>query len=116
MLCSWSCLLACSMTAGFYYQAYLWMGIYDSQHQKQVKLEKELARTKEQLKMTEKERSEVMWTLHELTNGAGQAALSLYRAGQLQERIAYEIRDRMQGRIWRAEAAMNRENAHAMYQ
>ena len=115
MLRSCLSLRACSMTAGFSTQAYLWMGIYDSQHQKQVKLEKELARTQEHLKQKEIERSDVMWTLHELSNGAGQAALSLYRAGQLQERIAYETRDRIQGHIWRAEAAMNRETAHDMY-
>ncbi len=108
-------LRACSMTAGFSTQAYLWMGIYDSQHQKQVTLVKELVCTQEKLKQKEKECCDVMWTLQELSNGAGQAALSLYRAGQLQERIAYEIRDRIQGRIWRAETAMNRETAHDMY-
>ena len=91
------------------------MGIYDSQHQKQVKLEKELVRTQERLKLKAQECSEYLWTLHELSNGAGHAALSLYRAGQLQERISYASRDRIQARIWRAEAAMNRENAHEMY-
>ena len=59
--------------------------------------------------------SETLWTLHELSNGAGHAALNLYQAGQLQERISYEARDRIQARIWRAEAAMNRERADEMY-
>jgi hypothetical protein len=115
MLRSWLSLLACSMTAEFSTQAYLWMGIYDSQHQKRVKLEKELVCTQEQLKQKEKECCKVMWTLHELSNVAGQAALSLYGVGQLQERISFEAQDSTQGRIWHAEAAMNRENAHEMY-
>jgi uncharacterized small protein (DUF1192 family) len=100
------------MTAGFSTQAYLWMGIYDRQHEKIVKLEKELVRTQEQLKLKDNDFRETMWTLHELTNGAGQAALSLYRAGQLQKRISYDTRARIQSRIWRAEAAMNLEAAH----
>ncbi len=60
MLCSWLSLLACSMAAGFFTQSYLWMGIYDSQHEKQVKLEKELVRTQERLKLKENECSDVM--------------------------------------------------------
>ena len=115
ILCSWLSLRACSMTAGFSTQAYLWMGIYDSQHAKQVKLEKELACTKQELKRTENERFDLQWTLHELSNGAAQAALSLFRAGQLQERISYETRDRIQGRLWRAEQDMNREHSSEMY-
>jgi hypothetical protein len=120
MLCSWLSQLACSMTAGYSTQAYLWMGIYDSQHEKQVKLEKELVRTQERLKLKEKEYSDFMWTLHELSNGAGHAVVSLYRAGQLQERIPSSYasrvsRDPTQQRIWRAEAAMNSDFSREMY-
>ena len=103
------------MTSGFSTQAYLWMAIYDSQHEKNVKLEKELTRTQQELRRKDKEYLDTMWTLHELSNGAGHAALNLYQAGQLQERISYEARDRIQARIWRAEAAMNRERADEMY-
>ena len=106
---------ACSMTAGCSTQAYLWMGIYDSQHLKNVKLEKELVRTQEQLKAKEREGTDLLWTLHELTNGAAQAALSLYRAGELQLRIDYQARDRLQTRVWRAEKEMNLDNARDMY-
>ena len=91
------------------------MGIYDSQHQKNVKLEKELVLTQAELKLKEHQYTEALWTLHELSNGVGQAAMNLYRAGQLQDRIDYEARNRIQACIWRAEAAMNRECAHEMY-
>ena len=69
------------------------MAIYDSQHEKNVKLEKELTRTQQELRRKDKEYRDTMWTLHELSNGAGHAALNLYRAGQLQERISYEARE-----------------------
>ena len=69
----------------------------------------------QELRRKDEEYLDTMWTLHELSNGAGHAALNLYRAGQLQERISYEARDRIQARIWRAESAMNREHAHEMY-
>ena len=103
------------MTTWFSTQAYLWLGIYDSQHEKNVKLEKELTRTQQELRRKDEEYLDTMWTLHELSNGAGHAALNLYRAGQLQERISYEARERIQARIWRAESAMNRERGHEMY-
>ena len=93
----------------------MWWGIYDGQHQKIVKLEKELVSTQERLRLKEQECSEASWTLQELTNGAGCAAMNLFRAGQLQERIPYDARDRIQSRVWGAEAAMNRENAREMY-
>ena len=93
----------------------MWMGIYDSQHEKNVKLEKELTRTTQELRRKDKECLDTMWTLHELSNGAGQAALNLYRAGQLQQRISYDARNRIQARLWNAESAMNRECAHEMY-
>ena len=114
-LCSWLSPLASRMTAGFSTQAYLWMGIYNSQHDQQVKLEKELARTQERLKMKDLECRDYLWTLHELSNGAGHAAVNLYRAGQLQERIPCTARDRTQQRIWRAEAAMNSDLARDTY-
>ena len=74
-----------------------------------------LTRTQQELRRKDEEYLDTMWTLHELSNGAGHAALNLYRAGQLQERISYEARVRIQARIWRAESAMNREHAHEMY-
>ena len=91
------------------------MGIYGSQHEKNVKLEKELTRTQQELRSKDEEYLDALWTLHELSNGAGQAALNLYRAGQLQERNSYETLERIQARLWRAESAMNRERAHEMY-
>ncbi len=105
------------MTAGFSTQTYLWMGIYNSQHEQQVKLEKELARTQERLKLKPEdvECCDYLWTLHELSNGAGHAAVNLYRAGQLQARIPYIARDRTQQRIWRAGAAMNSDLARDTY-
>ena len=93
----------------------MWTAIYDSQHEKNVKLEKELTRTQQELRRKDEEYVDALWTLHELSNGAGQAAMNLHRAGQLQVRISYEARDRIQARIWRAEAAMNRERADEMY-
>ena len=65
------------MTSGFSTQAYMWWGIYDGQHQKIVKLEKELVRTQERLRLKEQECYEASWTLQELTNGAGRAAMNL---------------------------------------
>ena len=91
------------------------MAIYDSQHEKNVKLEKELTRTQQELRRKDEEYLDTMWTLHELSNGAGHTALNLYRAGQLQQRISYDARNRIQARLWNAESAMNRECAHAMY-
>jgi hypothetical protein len=100
---------ACSsMTSRCSTQAYLWWGIYDSQHKKNVQLEKELVRTQERLRLKEQECSDANWTLQELTNGAGRAAINLFRAGQLQDRISCDARDRIQHRVWSAEAAMNR--------
>ena len=90
-------------------------GICDSQHQKNVKREKELVLTQAEFKLKEQQYTEALWTLHELSNGAGHAAMNLYRAGQLQDRIDYGARNRTQARIWRAEAAMNREYAREMY-
>jgi hypothetical protein len=58
----------------------MWWGIYDGQHQKIVKLEKELVRTQERLRLKEQECYEASWTLQELTNGAGRAAMNLYKA------------------------------------
>ena len=52
----------------------MWWGIYDGQHQKIVKQEKELVSTQERLRLKEQECSEASWTLQELTNGAGRAA------------------------------------------
>ena len=93
----------------------MWTGIYDRQHEKNVKLERELAVAKKELRSQESMHSETLWTLHELSNGAGQAAIKLYRAGQLQERISYEARNRIQARIWDAEKAMDREVSRHQY-
>ena len=59
--------------------------------------------------------ADALWTLHELSNGAAHAAIKLYRAGELQNRIGYEARNRIQARIWRAEAAMGRDAAQHLY-
>jgi hypothetical protein len=45
----------------------------------------------------------------------GHAAIKLYRAGQLQERISYDARNRIQARLWDAEKAMDREFAQSQY-
>ena len=95
----------------------MWMGIYDSQHEKNVLLEKELTRTQQELRRKDEDYLDAPWTLHELSNGAGHAAMNVYRAGQFQERISYETRDRIQHdpSALMAESAMNRERAHEMY-
>lgn len=93
----------------------MWTGIYDRQHEKNVQLERELALAKKDLRRQESMYREALWTLHELSNGAGHAAIKLYRAGQLQERISYEARNRIQARLWDAEKAMDREVAQRQY-
>ena len=93
----------------------MWTGIYDRQHKKNVKLDRELALTTMELRRQESMYTEALWTLHELSNGAGHAAIKLYKAGQLQERISYEARNRIQARIWDAEKAMDREVAQRQY-
>ena len=93
----------------------MWTGIYDRQHEKNVKLERELALKTTELRRQESMYSEALWTLHELSNGAGHAAIKLYKAGQLQERISYEARNRIQARIWDAEKAMDLEVAQRQY-
>ena len=47
------------------------MAIYDSQHEKNVKLEKELTRTQQELRRKDKECLDTMWTLHELSTSGG---------------------------------------------
>ena len=93
----------------------MWTGIYDRQHKKNVKLDRELALTTMELRRQESMYTEALWTLHELSNGTGHAAIKLYKAGQLQERISYEARNRIQARIWDAEKAMDREVAQSQY-
>ena len=93
----------------------MWTGIYDRKHEKNVQLERELALAKKDLRRQESMYRDALWTLHELSNGAGHAAIKLYRAGQLQERIPYEARNRLQTRIWNAEKGMNSQNAMHMY-
>lgn len=88
-------------------QAHLWSGIHDSLHRRNILLEKELSLSKEELRRKEIMYSDAKWTLHELSNGAAHAAIKLYRAGELQERIPYEARNRIQATIWRAEAEMD---------
>jgi hypothetical protein len=93
----------------------LWTGLYDRQHVENVRLERELALAKADAREQKSMYMEALWTLHELSNGAGIAAIALYRAGQLQERIPYEARNRLQTRIWNAEKGMNSQNAQHMY-
>jgi hypothetical protein len=93
-------------------------GLFVDRHLRQPATEECEAReraTRAELKLKEQQYTEALWTLHELSNGAGHAAMNLYRAGQLQDRIDYGARNRTQARIWRAEAAMNRECAREMY-
>jgi hypothetical protein len=96
-------------------QAYLWNGIFDNKHKENVKLEKELAVTKQELRSTRIKYNDALWTLHELSNGAGHAAIRLYTAGQLQPRIQYAARSRLQARIWRAESEMEQDVADQAY-
>jgi hypothetical protein len=93
----------------------MWTGIYDRKHEKNVQLEKDLALAKAESQRRESKYREALWTLHELSNGAGHAAIKLYRAGQLQMRISYEARNRIQARIWNAEKEMNHEVAQRRY-
>ena len=74
----------------------MWTGIYDRKHEKNVQLERELALAKKDLRRQESMYRDALWTLHELSNGAGpgHTAIKLYRAGQLQERVSYEAKNR----------------------
>jgi hypothetical protein len=94
-------------------QAYYWTAIYDRQHEGNVKLKTDLALTNAELKRAQDQYTDAFWALHELSNGAANAAIRLYTAGQLQERIAYETRNRIQARLrlWAAEAKTDRSDA-----
>jgi hypothetical protein len=50
--------------------------------------------------------SDAKWALHELSNGFGDQAIELFRAGKLQDRIPYKTRDKIGGIVWDAAAAM----------
>jgi hypothetical protein len=82
-------------------------------------LEKALADSKQDLEESKKEVSrkdtlyqDALFALHELSNGAGHAAIKLYKAGQLQERIHYDSRNRIQAKLWHAEEQMLAEKEY----
>ena len=77
-----------------------------SMHHRMLHLQKELKRTKKELELTNTQFSDAKWALHELSNGAANAAIQLYRAGELQARIDYKKRDRIGEFVWGAVAAM----------
>ncbi len=75
-------------------------------HHKILSLQRKLKRTKQELQRTKWDFLDAKWALHELSNGAANPAIQLYRAGELLERIDYPQRDRIGETIWRAVAAM----------
>ena len=79
----------------------MWTCIYYRQHVENDRLERELALAKANALEQKAMYTEALWTLHELLNGVGIAAIALsrYRAGQLQERIPYDARNRIKSRI-----------------
>jgi hypothetical protein len=75
-------------------------------HHRILNLQRKLKHTKQELQRTKWDFLDAKWALHELSNGAANPAIQLYRAGELQERIDYPQRDRIGEKIWRAVAAM----------
>ena len=96
-------------------QAALWNGLFDSKHEKNVRLAKELAVTKLELRNERRKSRDTLWALHEISNGAGHAAISLYNAGELQKRIPYFERNQIGERIWTAKNQMDREQRERAY-
>ncbi len=91
----------------------MWGNIYNKLLNRTETLEKALKDSKEDLEKSKKEvrrkdsqYKDALFALHELSNGAGHAAVKLYKAGQLQDRIHYDARNRTQSRIWNAEKEM----------
>jgi hypothetical protein len=58
-------------------------------HHKILSLQRKLKHTKEELQRTKWDFLDAKWALHELSNGAANPAIQLYRAGELLERIDY---------------------------
>ena len=96
-------------------QAALWNGLFDSKHEKNVRLAKELAVTKLELRNERRKNRDTLWALHEISNGAGHAAINLYNAGELQKRIPYFDRNQIGERIWTAKNQMDREQRDRAY-
>ena len=77
----------------------LWLAVHQGQDERIRELERQLAEAQEVADVR-------LWTLHELSNGAGRQAIDLYRAGELQLRISSVRRNRVQRYIWEADGAM----------
>ncbi len=99
-------------------QAFWWGNIYDKLLKRTKTLAKALADSKDNLEDSKKEvickdtqYKDALFALLELLNWAGHAAIKLYKAGQLQERIRYYARNRIQSKIWSAEREMLEERA-----
>ena len=69
-------------------------------------MESQLYHTKCDLFDAESEYMDAKWAVHEVTCGAGSAAIQLYKAKQLLPRVDYNKRSRMGTRLWAALAAM----------
>ena len=58
-------------------------------HHKILSLQRKLKHTKQELQSTKWDFLDAKWALHQLSNGAANPAIQLYRAGELLERIDY---------------------------
>jgi hypothetical protein len=75
-------------------------------HQRTLQLQKQLKGARQEMHRWKTMHSDAKWALHELSNGFGNQAIELYRAGELQDRIPYKTRDKIGGIVWGAAAAM----------
>ena len=75
-------------------------------HRQISDLQCELYQTKRSLFDSRCEYMDVKWALHEVTCGAGSAAIQLYKAKELLPRVPYAKRSRMGNRLWQALAEM----------
>ena len=75
-------------------------------HHKILSLQRKLKRTKQELQRTKWDFLDAKWALHELSNGAANPAIQLYRVRDLLDPIDYLRRDHKVECVWRAVAAM----------
>ena len=75
-------------------------------HHRILHLQKKLKRTQNDLEHVRTLFSDAKWALHELSNGAANPAIQLYRARELLDRIPYKKRDEIGEIVWGAAAAM----------
>jgi len=111
----------------------LWLAVHQGQLERIRELERELELEKEkrysmfnkldfhrrqraqalaELQRQEAEADALLYTLHDLTNGAAFTALELYEAGELLPRISDNRRRRLHRWIREAEATMQRDSGY----